>query len=355
VRIGYIAVAACIGATLPGGSLQAQVFEYVIGGTPGRGMIGITTTAVRASQPAHGRTFTIVNERAITGIVSGSAAERAGLAVGDTIIRMNGLPASEQVIRAPLEPGDTVVLRIRRNGQERDVRVIAGERPAAPGPTAFHFTLPDSVEDRVSSIMRDMQGRMRELQSHMEELRGRIRELQSRYDTIARPGFARPPHRDTIALHWFRQAWPDSLIVRRGDTLAVRIFTDSTIARVLTRRDDRDRDEIIRFLRPADALAGGITIGMHSVAGAVLSELNPGLAAYFGTTAGILVLDAREGTPAEQAGIRPGDVIIRAAGTNVNSIAELRRAFAATPAGQGVELQLLRHGQPLEVTIGKPR
>ncbi|RMH13542.1 MAG: PDZ domain-containing protein, partial [Gemmatimonadetes bacterium] len=49
--------------------------------------------------------------------------------------------------------------------------------------------------------------------------------------------------------------------------------------------------------------------GRYLLGGAELSDLNEGLAAYFGVEAGVLVTDVLAGTPAAHAGLRAGDVV----------------------------------------------
>jgi S1-C subfamily serine protease len=66
------------------------------------------------------------------GIFPNSAAEKAGLKVGDIILEWNGQKLSPEnslgkVIQKHL-PGDKVILRVLRNGQEKTIEVILGER-----------------------------------------------------------------------------------------------------------------------------------------------------------------------------------------------------------------------------------
>lgn len=352
MRIRILFMAALAGATLVPAPARAQVWETVVTARQGSGMIGVGTEAVRngAQQP---------RERVIRSIVPGSAAEQAGLAVGDIIVRLNGLAATDQVMAAPFEVGDTITLRIRRDGRERDITVVAGPRIQSPGSIATFQLLPDSVRQQVTYALRDMQGRL-----------------------------------DTLAIRGMMTMSPDSFFVRGGDSAQVFYFrdperaallADSVLGRMIRFSDDMARvfadssrfqvftmppgveaarfhfdpeaarvfGDSVRFLRPAEALASGLTIGMRSVAGAELTELNDGLAEYFGVMSGVLVLNAHEGTPAAEAGIRAGDVIVRANGTVVNSVADLRRAIGTLAPGRSAQLQVLRHGRPVDITLGR--
>jgi serine protease Do len=79
-----------------------------------------------------------------------------------------------------------------------------------------------------------------------------------------------------------------------------------------------------------------------SALGMTLSDLSPQLAEYFGTTEGVLVTSVAEGTAAERAGLRAGDVVTAFNGATVTRPAQLRS-----------EIQRVRPGE--EFTIGVVR
>jgi S1-C subfamily serine protease len=66
---------------------------------------------------------------------TGSAAAGAGIAPGDTIVLINGLRASSQIlwsIRRTAAPGDVVRLAIRRAGREHEAELrVPPRRPGA--------------------------------------------------------------------------------------------------------------------------------------------------------------------------------------------------------------------------------
>lgn len=70
---------------------------------------------------------------------------------------------------------------------------------------------------------------------------------------------------------------------------------------------------------------------------------------------GAVVTDVREGSAAEKAGIREGDVIVRFGGQDVWSAAQLARLVRETPAGRAVDVGLSRDGsaQSVSVTLAK--
>lgn len=71
-------------------------------------------------------------EPVVGGVVAGSAAEKAGLLVGDRIVVIAGTPINSfEDIKRVISPraGQELSLRIAREGRERDVRVTIGGNP----------------------------------------------------------------------------------------------------------------------------------------------------------------------------------------------------------------------------------
>jgi serine protease Do len=59
---------------------------------------------------------------------------------------------------------------------------------------------------------------------------------------------------------------------------------------------------------------------------------------------GVIVKDVRPDTPAAKAGLKGGDVIVRFQGETVQSVAQMMRLVAETPAGRTVEIEVRRDG-----------
>jgi serine protease Do len=95
----------------------------------------------------------------------------------------------------------------------------------------------------------------------------------------------------------------------------------------------------------------------RSQLGVTIQQLTPDLARAFGVDAreGALVSSVAEGSPAERAGVKPGDVILEYDGTEVGAWSTLPRLVAMTPPGRKVGLVVLRDGQrvPLEATVAR--
>jgi len=88
--------------------------------------------------------------------------------------------------------------------------------------------------------------------------------------------------------------------------------------------------------------------------GVSLSELTPDLAAAFGLpagTKGALIQQVMPKTPAEKAGLEPGDVVTSLDGKPVESSSGLSRAVALVPPGQSLKLGLVRKGSPKTVSL----
>ncbi len=96
---------------------------------------------------------------------------------------------------------------------------------------------------------------------------------------------------------------------------------------------DKRRVEIVR-------IGGGarLGVGLEDVKSEDLARLG------LGDERGALVKDVEEGSPAEKAGLKAGDLILRYQGENVLSAAQLARLVRETPAGRKVSLEVSRQG-----------
>ncbi len=121
-----------IGFAIPSNMASDVMAQLRETGTVRRGMLGVTvqemTPDLAASFGLHETTGAVV-----TGVEEGSPAARAGLAVGDIVLALDGRPvAGGNDLRnavAPLGPGARVQLTVLREGRERSVAVTLAERP----------------------------------------------------------------------------------------------------------------------------------------------------------------------------------------------------------------------------------
>jgi serine protease Do len=86
---------------------------------------------------------------------------------------------------------------------------------------------------------------------------------------------------------------------------------------------------------------GGVRLGVQ------LEEVGADEVAALGLSApgGARVVDVTDGSPAAEAGVREGDVIVAYGGESVRGVAQLTRLVRETPAGREVSLELIRDGQ----------
>jgi serine protease Do/serine protease DegQ len=106
-------------------------------------------------------------------------------------------------------------------------------------------------------------------------------------------------------------------------------------------------DQILRF---GEVRRGRLGVTTQDVTPAVAKQL--GLT----VTEGAVVQKVEPGSTAEQAGLRPRDVVIATNGRPVRSSAELRNRAGLTPIGEEVEMTVLREGRQTRVRarIGEP-
>jgi len=73
------------------------------------------------------------------------------------------------------------------------------------------------------------------------------------------------------------------------------------------------------------------------------------------SASGVLVADVLPDSPAEAAGVRSGDVILRAAGREMEEYRDLTKLIAGIDAGTEIELEVIRGGKVrvIDVTIGR--
>ena len=246
----------------------------------------------------------------VKGVVANSPASDAGISRGDTVVSMNGRPMNQANI-APvargIRPGDRVRMRLRRGGQVRDVVLVAGRRPEGAivmGPSGRARILSaDSVRAFTRVYLDSASAGVHQLRTFsrgFEEVsvyRAREQEeLASRGVAVVRPG----AHFEAT----FTPVAPGSFFFETGS---------------------------------------------RAVAGAEFFELNASMEATLGRKDGLLVLRVGERTPAQLAGLRPGDIIIGAGGRSVRMLGDLR--MAVVQAREEVPLSIIRNRKKLDLTL----
>lgn len=266
-------------------------------------------------------------------VSKGSPAEKVGLRAGDEILRINGLSAGNgkfAAVARTLTEGDTVKLRIKREGNERDYTVVAGPRPAG-------YSL--VYGDRTMLFTADS-----------------VRGLMKKYLDSAKD------HLDSLKLP---RVW-----VHPGDSaFDIRIerfgkFPDSTI---FFRRDSAVFGKEFRMIPmpPPDMfhfeemgygpIIRSIEVGSRAIAGAEFTTLDPAMKPYFGTDRGLLTLRVAPETPAARAGLVAGDIIVKANDRGVTTVPELRRILLTNPETLKLEVLRNRETKTLDVPIERKR
>jgi membrane-associated protease RseP (regulator of RpoE activity) len=283
-----------------------------------RGFLGIRNNYTMESRDGQTTERMIVLE-----VVPGSAADKAGVKAGDEIVQIDGKAISVMsydLVARTLEPGDTVRLRVLSGGRERDLAVVATERPA-------EFTL--RFGENTMMLRGDSIGKMARI--YLDSARGHLNLFGDSVFMVpfrGRGGFLRV---DTIGPNRFR-FFADSLHGFRFDLEAMRY-----------------PGEMIEFPK-----LDMMMLGRGAVAGAEFTELNPGLSELAGTDRGLLVLRVAPETPAARAGLHAGDVVTRIGSRPVDDVESLRAAIVRATETP-LKLEVFRKGRTRTLDLDVPR
>lgn len=323
----------------------------------------------------------------VEAVIQGSPAERAGIRAGDAILALNGNPVPAghlSAMASRLSPGDSVRLRFLRDGEPREAMAVADRRPDRPlqifvERTSGLRTTTLPVIERVGEMLvarnvgtswnadrargyyvlqpngeaeYHVLGRWShsELDREVTELLACAGQTQLRSEAWVTPTTRGSDIRDI-------QARADSLRVILAQRALERSDVEG-VGGVVTRiRANADREPgAVRVTIPDGAFSFRIeehvAVGMRAIAGAEFTVMEPELAEYFrNVDQGLLVLRIAPDTPAERAGLRPGDVVVAADGRRVESVDELRE-IVALPTGD-IQLRVIRQGRTRDLTLSR--
>jgi serine protease Do len=86
--------------------------------------------------------------------------------------------------------------------------------------------------------------------------------------------------------------------------------------------------------------------------GAMIQDVTPEIADSLGVdTKGALVADVTPGGPAQTAGLRSGDLVLRIDGKDVSGASDLTRRVGMAKAGGALDLDIRRDGRPMKLTV----
>lgn len=237
-------------------------------------------------------------------VVDGSPADSAGFRPDDVVLRWAGesVFSAAELSRLVREtpPGREVRVRVYRDGERRRLTVVPAERR---GRDLVPGRLPPEAKIRVRERLEDARHRLEGLDEKMEHWEKHMEHAEERMSE---------------ADERMRHAWE-----RAADSLDLHVF-----------RFGPDPDEARLGVR--------------------LQDLTPQLADYFGLgdRTGVLVASVRDGSPAEEAGLRAGDVLLSAAGRDVEDAGDA--AEAVSDASGEIELRVLRRGEERTLTARLP-
>jgi serine protease Do len=259
-----------------------------------RGWIGVVISgAAREPRVENGDLIIrYLTHPAIVSVEPSSPAERAGLLPTDTLISYGGydLRDSDVPITRLLEPNKRMIVRVRRDGRVLDVPVRVANVPS-----------------RIA-LRREMS-----------------------VETM-------PPPRALPSVSFPRPV-PTTAPRAPGGMTWVRVPEPSVAPRAPAAG--------VAPAAPTPPVANGFSYGFGGVAGVAGAQLVPiteGLGRTLGVRHGVLVTNAPVGSPAYQSGLRDGDVIMRAAGQTLHTVADLRTqvAAAADNGEHAVAVELVR-------------
>jgi S1-C subfamily serine protease len=155
---------------------------------------------------------------------------------------------------------------------------------------------------------------------------------------------------------------------KAGDKAAIVIYRDGKEQKLFAKLETRPpapklNDELGAYsVQDLGKLMGNASksvsrLYMQSMAkghlGMLLADLNEDLAPYFGLKKGegVLVIDMEWDSPAAQAGIKAGDVIVKVNGTAVSTIADISDELSDVEKGDTVSLDVLRKGAKKSFTV----
>lgn len=132
-----------------------------------------------------------------------------------------------------------------------------------------------------------------------------------------------------------------------GGTATLEVFRDGKPLKVTAQIAALPEPQQVAEASPADGKSLGLTVRPLTSALAKRLEVPD--------KTGLVVTEVADGSPAAEAGVRPGDVIVEANGKQLRSVAELRQAVANQKAGEPTLLRIHRKEASLFVAIEIPR
>jgi len=288
-----------------------------------QGYMGITFSAtMRADTSGAGaQVFRFAELPTVETVEPGSPAERAGIATGDEIVSIGGQSVMGRDIEFTrlLRPGARLPLRVRRDGEDRDVVLLVGRRPAA-----LDNGCP-WLDARITAAFADAPIPMAPLPPargaapvappppsvSVTTIPGRVR--------VIRP--AEAPSAPTVVGGGVEVVVPPTPLV------------PSVPLSAPTASEARSAERTV--------IVFGGSRSLMMVAGATIVPMNSDLRESFGVRNGVLVVDVARGSQAYSSGLKGGDVIVSVGRSPVTLPVSIRRAME-TADGRELTLRIVR-------------
>jgi serine protease Do len=268
-----------------------------------RGWLGLSTAEITERRLGpDGMRVRYCDYPVIVSVQGGSPAQRAGLEAGDTILAYNDIDlrsGSEIAFDRLFVPDSTVRVSVRRDGRPLTLPLIVGRLPS---------------DVAVTQVFRSSGG--------------------TGYGFVV----VGPEPGSAVAVP---RTGPDA-----PSAPGARVRTSTRAAR-------RESGEpLLPGTMPATPFVFGLGFnGPSAIAGAQLMAMDDDLRQVVGAKSGVLVLKVAEGSPASEAGLRAGDVIVTADGNAVTSPLIVQRAIFQNRDEHAVPLKVERRGKSREVTL----
>jgi membrane-associated protease RseP (regulator of RpoE activity) len=296
--------------------LDRQLAELCGDATAVRGYLGVDLLVTPNVAQGGGRTLITRSYPIVRRVEPGSPAERAGITVFDTIISINRLDARERSLEPFLrEPGEKLTVSVADGEGRRDVTVTVAPKPPSFGGACLQY-------------------------------RNLVFETPSGTSFVTvRPGTAVAGRAGVVRSRSNTSGSGQAATGEGGQRQEVRVRMSP----------DSAMQTATFIMLPAGAGASALFLSRGAtgaiVAGAEVALINGGLKTVFSVEHGALVVNVAPRSPAEQAGILSGDVIVSAQGEPVTAIAVLQRAIQTAGQRKSVALDIVRAKQPKTITL----
>ena len=134
------------------------------------------------------------------------------------------------------------------------------------------------------------------------------------------------------------------------ERLAIRLAEIGSTERDIRMGATRNTPE---FARSPGSVTARVS-GRNFVCGAQFNDLNPQPGTYFGSERGVLVIQVLSGTPCDEAGLVPGDVVTHVGDAEIDSVEGFRRVLDRVfGGGRRAQLMLVRKGELVAATLSR--